>query len=346
MKKLFTTLFVALVPLLSMAQYTADFMVDFEDGQIPQIDGFYNVDGTGDVVIKNDATYTQTPNEVVADDNKTVLWTDYEGYIGLDETILNKNTFSIVTNYKWTGQSVWWLGFINFVGWDENRTVTDPDTGEEVTEPGWVSPKLQVKKPSGTLNGLGFETADNILEKDVYYHVVFTYDNGIAKIYIDGALQGETPAASPEALHSLTNLKFFIGAKTEVDAATGDISMGVDGGGNSKCVRAYFDDLTVFNRTLNDTEVMELYFGAPIVTDIAEKTMENSVEIFPNPAQEKLNVQAENVETVNIFNMSGTKVISTPETTIDISSVPSGIYLIQCVDKTGKTISNQKIVIK
>lgn len=352
MKKLFTILSLACIPLLGTAQYEAQAVMDFDDGQIPELEGFHNVDGTGDVLIKkgvNEGTYTQSANEIVTDENQTVLFTDYEGYIGFDENLLNKNSYSFVADYKWTGQDVWWLGFLNFVGYDESQMIEDPDNPEnEINEPAWVAPKIQIKQPSGLLDGIGLTTEDEVFQKDTYYHIVFTYDEGIAKIYIDGELKGETPAEEPLDFHTYSEFKLFVGAKVEVDSETGDISMGADGGGNSKSTQAYMDNVALFNRVLNADEAVQLSQGAPVVTNISEvEKTDNTGSFYPNPAKEQLTINSDNVVKVNIYNLSGSKVLSLENVnnTINVSSLSNGIYMVQCFDSKGKVTVNQKLII-
>jgi len=351
MKKLFTILSLACISFWGSAQgYEAQVLFDFEDGQIPELEGFYNVDGEGDVEIKNQGTHTQVSNEIVGDENQTVLFTDYEGYIGFDETLLNKSKFSFTANYKWTGQGVWWLGFLNFVGYNEDRMIEDPDNPEnKINEPGWEAPKLQIQNPQGILNGLGIQTADPVLPKDTYYHIVFTYEEGIAKIYINGELQGETSAEDAQNLHAFTDLKFFVGAKIEVDSSTGEISMSADGNGNSKSTQTYLDDVALFDRVLDAGEALQLSQGAPIVTSISEvvKT-EKTAYFYPNPANEEFTISSDHVEKVNIYNMSGSKVLSlnNVDNEVNVSSLSNGIYFVQCFDAQGKVIVNQKLIIK
>lgn len=70
----------------------------------------------------------------------------------------------------------------------------------------------------------------------------------------------------------------------------------------------------------------------------------NELLIFPNPAKNRLTIQApEEIENLEIYSMTGNLVlkISRPETEIDVSSLQNGIYLIRI--QTGTTTLTRKI---
>jgi len=75
-----------------------------------------------------------------------------------------------------------------------------------------------------------------------------------------------------------------------------------------------------------------------------ENTFELS--IYPNPADTYINVETvATVETVNLYNMLGEKVLETTSpTAIDISQLAKGTYILQVV--TDKKTINKQIIIK
>jgi hypothetical protein len=70
-----------------------------------------------------------------------------------------------------------------------------------------------------------------------------------------------------------------------------------------------------------------------------------SIELFPNPCNNFLNVKAPNLSQLNIYNLFGERVIgpftktTTDKITIDVSNLPSGIYVLQAIIKDRITTS-------
>jgi len=72
------------------------------------------------------------------------------------------------------------------------------------------------------------------------------------------------------------------------------------------------------------------------------------VSIYPNPTTGVLNISAENLSQIQmeILNLSGKVVLNymTTPNTVDISGLPSGIYLVRLIDENGQ--SNLKKILK
>ena len=79
---------------------------------------------------------------------------------------------------------------------------------------------------------------------------------------------------------------------------------------------------------------------------IAEMQNLSSVQVYPNPAQNTLYIMSsETVEEVSVYDISGRMLQQTtnPSTSIDVSSLANGIYLVKVRTATGETI--KRIVI-
>ncbi|MGB0885931.1 MAG: T9SS type A sorting domain-containing protein, partial [Chitinophagales bacterium] len=74
---------------------------------------------------------------------------------------------------------------------------------------------------------------------------------------------------------------------------------------------------------------------------------DNFIDIFPNPAQEKLNIVTdEGIETVALISLTGAFIQSlniNKEQAINVSSISKGVYLLQINTKDGSYF--EKIVI-
>ncbi len=74
----------------------------------------------------------------------------------------------------------------------------------------------------------------------------------------------------------------------------------------------------------------------------------NTNVVYPNPASNSLNIEGTDISRIRIINLAGQELMNIESTsekqTIDISSLPNGIYLIQIFDKESNSSSVHKIV--
>lgn len=78
-------------------------------------------------------------------------------------------------------------------------------------------------------------------------------------------------------------------------------------------------------------------------TQVKEVKSVRNISIYPNPAQNQLNVTStENINKTELYNITGLLALSTTETTIDISSLNQGIYFVRVYTIQG--ITTQKII--
>lgn len=81
-----------------------------------------------------------------------------------------------------------------------------------------------------------------------------------------------------------------------------------------------------------------------------ENVGKTDFKIFPNPTMDQFTITKNPyVKSVEIFNIMGTPMIRTPFQSgeeIDISIFPKGVYLVNFLDKNGKTLSSNRLVKK
>ena len=86
---------------------------------------------------------------------------------------------------------------------------------------------------------------------------------------------------------------------------------------------------------------LDSIFQEPIVTDIPHGSL-SSLQVFPNPVEDKLQMQGAVEGQILVFNLSGKIVLQTRWSgkAIDTSSLPSGEYIIHIngQNKTGRFI--------
>ena len=67
-----------------------------------------------------------------------------------------------------------------------------------------------------------------------------------------------------------------------------------------------------------------------------------AIAVYPNPVKDRLFVNAENVDSVEVFNLVGQRVVETSETAIDLGGLSEGVYFVR-ITSEGKTVT-QRIV--
>lgn len=167
-------------------------------------------------------------------------------------------------------------------------------------------------------DGSNFVSANSVT---VWHHAVVVFDGTNLKIYIDGALKGSVPRT---LLNTATGTNFFIGK--------GGVSMA-------------FDDLKIYNYVLTDAEVTNLYTNNSLTS---ENFNANNLEVglYPNPVNDVLNIDIKDeISSVEIYALQGQKVLSSKENKINVSELPSGIYLVRVVD-VNNNIATKKIIKK
>lgn len=99
------------------------------------------------------------------------------------------------------------------------------------------------------------------------------------------------------------------------------------------------------------TPNVTLFFTDGTMSVIDESSKSASVQVYPNPVKDVLNVKSnpdEKVLSIKIINASGqiviNKTVSTDKTATDVSDLASGYYIVQI--KTSKGIVNKKILVE
>ena len=65
-----------------------------------------------------------------------------------------------------------------------------------------------------------------------------------------------------------------------------------------------------------------------------------SVAVYPNPVKDRLTVKAENLESVEVYNLMGQRVLSTMSPTVDMSGLYQGVYFVR-LTADGKTVTKR-----
>ncbi|NLN32686.1 MAG: T9SS type A sorting domain-containing protein [Flavobacteriaceae bacterium] len=113
----------------------------------------------------------------------------------------------------------------------------------------------------------------------------------------------------------------------------------------------YWDDLIEDWNVFNASEPDNISFTYDLIGDCSvmgiSEIDSSSVAVYPNPVKDILNVSAKNadVKEVQIVNMNGQVVASSKAASVNVSTLPSGVYIVKVVDAKGN-VTTSKIVKK
>ena len=89
------------------------------------------------------------------------------------------------------------------------------------------------------------------------------------------------------------------------------------------------------------TEIYNFFAGNTV--NIAENEL--TANIFPNPAQDILHIEAENFSEVSLFNSVGQEVMVSASTDLNVSQLPAGFYTARILFSNGQSL-NSKVIIR
>ena len=153
-----------------------------------------------------------------------------------------------------------------------------------------------------------------------YHHIVVTYDQISTKFYRDGILMGQSSYIQGPLKASTFNK--YIGAWRNNSN---------DGFDPSYFFYGIIDEIGMWNRALTQEEITPLYYGSSL--GVNEVSQSNLFSVFPNPAQNEINVNTDvklvgSVFTIydNIGKAVKTGKLNSENTTIELNDLSGGIY--------------------
>jgi hypothetical protein len=214
-----------------------------------------------------------------------------------------------------------------------------------------------LQSQSNRLIGLYNEPAfnHNNMQLNTWYHIIFTVDNSIGKLYVDGQL-------------------FSTHNWTGTPGASNNTNLWKIGGQWNNWFNGTLDDIGIWNRALTTNEVTQLYNQNQCITNITVTdtliinvgqlsfsnpvTYANSITIYPNPASTQVNISFNNITNfaggnIKIVNSLGQQVATTPITLSGTNTVMAlntwggtGIYFVQIINAQGQIVDIKKIILQ
>ena len=159
-----------------------------------------------------------------------------------------------------------------------------------------------------------------------WQHLVFVYSNNSISVYSNSSLTG-TYNVQP------------------LSGTTGNHNFGASLTGSDQYLNGCLDDIGIWNRALTAIEVNNLFNEENV--GIGDQIQNNSISIFPNPAQSVINVMADNKllsEIYSIYDNTGKVVLTgklnSQNTTIELGNLSGGIYMFS----VGENMQTFKII--
>jgi hypothetical protein len=191
------------------------------------------------------------------------------------------------------------------------------------------------------------------LETNKWYHFTIIKSSTNFSLYVNGGL-------SSSGLISINPIVGFLSIGGIKSSSTGVFANFLNG---------TVDDIRVYNRALNQTEITALYnestcFKTVTVSDtlrISTITGLNelplnfgTIKVFPNPTNDVLNISVSNPSpnyTIKITNSTSQTLFTTQLTTssyqLNLNTLGAkGLYFIQILDNTNKVLETKKLVLE
>jgi hypothetical protein len=223
---------------------------------------------------------------------------------------------------------------------DQNRTMTawikliasTPQTavvglGENVGGKKWTFGHQGVKVRT-EINGKGMGVGTMTI--DTWHHIAVVWDqaNSAVRIYLDGELKG-------------TNTTW--GTNTSVAPML--IGNDYNATPSNRGFNGAMDDVRIYSGVAADDAFIKSIYDATVLST-EDNIIKTSLNAFPNPVIDRLSFSSDQVSSVEIYNILGSKVTSqkVSNRSIDMSSLSKGVYLIKCQNKDGLNIDTIKAI--
>ena len=249
--------------------------------------------------------------------SKAIALNGTDAFVQLPANLANQQEMTIATWVYWNSGASWQRIF---------------DFGNNQTEYMYLTPALRF---AITKDGSEQQLNASRLPKGEWSHVAITLDESGAYLYVNGELVDESDAVTTRPLDFKPVLNYIGRGQFPVPLFNG-----------------YIDDFRVYNYALSANEVAQI-FGA--LSNVEDETYNrpSDLNLWPLPANDVLHLdfspkENKGLSTIMIFSTMGKLVmcedLQTYNTEINVSSLPSGIYLLKLTN--GKESLMKKLIIK
>jgi len=224
-----------------------------------------------------------------------------------------------------------------------------------------------IKKNTTPVTGTTY-TDNNLLPGTYIYAVTAVYSNGeSAKTpYAEVTIAGTTGKVQGFIRNAITHVSIPNGLVTASLADNGAVGYSTPFGShyslllspgvyNLTCMAQGYQSATSYNVEVVANGVRTVTFYLTPLTDesgkggmLTQKGFDNEINIFPNPANEFVNITGQDISEITITNQAGLKVYEDKNAgninNINLSGLKSGIYVARIVSLSG--VTTRKIVVE
>ena len=94
----------------------------------------------------------------------------------------------------------------------------------------------------------------------------------------------------------------------------------------------------------DDVYEFVLVDGSLIILQVLGFKNDPAFQVFPNPAMHEVKISGSDLGSVFITNLNGQLIKETTQSTIDISDLANGVYLLSVKDRKGKEVNRTKLI--
>lgn len=201
-----------------------------------------------------------------------------------------------------------------------------PANGERWT---W---QIQGVKYRIEIQGKGFNIPSPDVTLDTWHHFAVVWESGVGaggiRIYVDGVL-GATN--NWEGNVNTAENKLRVGNDFNV----------ADPDPQKRGFTGAIDDLRIYTGAADDAFILALYDTTVLSVD--DNLVKAAFNSYPNPTNDRLYFSTDEVASVEIFNILGSKIATQKVVDgVDMSSLSKGIYMVKCKNINGKNIGTIK----
>ncbi len=180
-----------------------------------------------------------------------------------------------------------------------------------------------------------------------WQHIVYTYNSNNVNVYLNGVL-----------ISSFSNVSL-------VNSNNGLYYFGASISGSSQFYAGKLDDIGIWNRALTQDEITSLYYSENTCQSLVintgvlsynPPTYNNTVTIYPNPANDHITIDCGNLAnvsgwTIKIVNTLGQEVFSgamnTQQYVVPLNTwTGQGVYFVKIYDAQGTLVNTKKIILQ
>jgi hypothetical protein len=253
---------------------------------------------------------------------------------------------------------------------NSSQIPTSIDPQDCLFSKGWGYPQLVYRNDAKAYISIANATnsfsviGTNIsIQASQWKNIVATYEGPSLKLYVDGILSNTQTLSPSPNYFSYCNSEYWIGGFRHLNSCIPNDSV--------QFFNGKIDDIGFWNRALSNQEITDLYNGNICyqtitvtdtllinmgITGFNPVTYNNTIKIYPNPANDHITIDYGNYSTMNgyqlkIENSLGQQLFQTNITQqTDYLSLNNwggnGLYFVHIIDAQGNTIDIRKIVLQ